>query len=187
MLKRFLDILVVCLLAPIWLPVLTSAMLLVRLSSRGPAVHWSRRAGRDDKMFAMPKLRTMRVDTPEVASHLLPDPSRWLTPVGRFLRASSIDELPQLVCVLAGQMSLVGPRPALFNQDDLISLRKVRGVSRLRPGVTGWAQINGRDMISTSQKVSFDEWYLHHQSVALDLRILFLTIWNALRRTNISH
>jgi O-antigen biosynthesis protein WbqP len=129
---------------------------LVRLSSPGPAIHWSKRVGRNSRIFLMPKLRTMRIDTPQVATHLMTDPDKWLTPIGGFLRRSSLDELPQLWSVLVGQMSLVGPRPALFNQDDLVALRVQAGVDALRPGLTGWAQVNGRDELPISEKVRLD-------------------------------
>ncbi len=154
--------------------------LLVRLTSPGPAIHWSRRVGRGNALFAMPKLRTMRIDTPQVATHLMTDPDQWLTPIGAFLRRSSLDEAPQLWSVLAGDMSLVGPRPALFNQDDLVAMRTADGVEALRPGLTGWAQINGRDELPLAQKAAFDREYLQRQSIAFDLRILFATVWIAL-------
>ena len=149
--------------------------LLVRLTSRGPILYWSDRVGRDNRIFRMPKFRSMRIDTPEVASHLLVDSRRWLTPIGRFLRSTSLDELPQLWCILTGSMTLVGPRPALFNQHDLIALRTTSGVHKLTPGLTGWAQIRGRDDFTTAQKAEADAWYARHQSLALDLRILFAT------------
>lgn len=150
--------------------------LLVRLTSPGPALYWSQRVGRGSRLFAMPKFRTMRIDTPEVATHLLDDPDRWLTPIGGLLRRSSLDELPQLWSVLVGHMSLVGPRPALFNQDDLISARKAAGVDALRPGVTGWAQINGRDELSIPNKVALDAEYLRRRSFGFDLTILAKTV-----------
>ena len=148
----------------------------VRLTSPGPALYWSRRVGRGNQLFAMPKFRTMRIDTPEVATHLLDDPNRWLTPPGAFLRKTSLDELPQLWSVLAGDMSLVGPRPALFNQDDLVALRTEAGVEALRPGVTGWAQINGRDEIAIPDKVALDAEYLRRRSFWFDLQILLATV-----------
>jgi O-antigen biosynthesis protein WbqP len=135
----------------------------------------------------MPKFRTMRTDTPAVATHLLSDPDRWLTPIGKFLRTSSLDELPQLFSILAGDMSFVGPRPALFNQDDLIALRTAKGVHILTPGLTGWAQINGRDELPIPVKVGFDEYYLNHRSFALDMKILCLTLLKVLRREGIQH
>lgn len=148
----------------------------VRLTSPGPALHWSQRVGRNNVLFAMPKFRTMRIDTPQVATHLLEDADRWLTPPGAFLRRTSLDELPQLWSVLVGDMSLVGPRPALFNQDDLVALRTVAGVETLRPGVTGWAQINGRDEVSISEKVALDAEYLRRQGFWFDLAILLATV-----------
>jgi O-antigen biosynthesis protein WbqP len=159
----------------------------VKLTSRGPALYWSDRVGRDNRLFRMPKFRSMRVDTPAVATHLLQDSSRWITPIGRFLRVSSLDELPQLWSVLKGDMSLVGPRPALFNQDDLIALRTEHGVHALRPGVTGWAQINGRDELAIPDKVRLDAYYLRHQSLALDLKILALTVLKVCRREGVAH
>ncbi|TCS15555.1 sugar transferase [Caulobacter sp. BK020] len=148
----------------------------VRLTSPGPALHWSHRVGRNNVLFAMPKFRTMRIDTPQVATHLLEDADRWLTPPGAFLRRTSLDELPQLWSVLVGDMSLVGPRPALFNQDDLVALRTEAGVEALRPGVTGWAQINGRDEVSIPEKVALDAEYLRHQGFWFDLVILLRTV-----------
>jgi O-antigen biosynthesis protein WbqP len=154
--------------------------LLVRATSPGPAIHWSQRVGRHNRLFAMPKLRTMRIDTPQVATHLMDDPARWLTPVGAFLRRSSLDEAPQLWSVLTGQMSLVGPRPALFNQDDLMAMRTADGVEALRPGLTGWAQINGRDELPLAQKAALDREYMLRQSMVFDIRILLATGWIAL-------
>jgi O-antigen biosynthesis protein WbqP len=148
----------------------------VRLTSPGPALHWSQRVGRNNVLFAMPKFRTMRIDTPQVATHLLEDADRWLTPPGAVLRRTSLDELPQLWSVLVGDMSLVGPRPALFNQDDLVALRTVTGVETLRPGVTGWAQINGRDEVSIPEKVALDAEYLRRQGFWFDLAILLATV-----------
>lgn len=150
--------------------------LLVRLTSPGPGLHWSQRVGRFSRLFAMPKFRTMRIDTPEVATHLLDDPDRWLTPIGGVMRRLSLDELPQLWSVLIGAMSLVGPRPALFNQHDLIAARAATGVDGLRPGVTGWAQINGRDELSIADKVALDAEYLHRRSFVFDLEILLRTV-----------
>ena len=147
----------------------------VRLTSPGPALYWSQRVGRGNRLFSMPKLRTMRTDAPEVATHLLDEPDRWLTPPGAFLRKTSLDELPQLWSVLVGDMSLVGPRPALFNQHDLVALRAEAGVDALRPGVTGWAQINGRDEIAIAQKVALDAEYLRRRGLLFDLRILLAT------------
>ena len=161
--------------------------LLVKITSKGPFFYWSDRVGVDNEIFKMPKFRTMRIDTPAVATHLLNDPDAYLTPMGPFLRKSSLDELPQLWSVLKGDMSFVGPRPALFNQDDLIALRTEKGVHRLIPGITGWAQINGRDDIPIPKKVEFDAYYLNHRSFFLDLKILFLTFFKVTRAENVSH
>lgn len=161
--------------------------LAVRLTSRGPALYWSDRVGRHNRIFRMPKFRSMRIDTPAVATHLLENPAQWLTPIGPFLRKSSMDELPQLWSILRGDMSFVGPRPALFNQDDLIALRTEAGVHELVPGLTGWAQVNGRDEIPIPQKVALDAEYLRRQSLAFDLRILWLTAVKVLRSDGVSH
>jgi O-antigen biosynthesis protein WbqP len=178
--KRAFDIVVSGIaLAVLALP-LGLLCLAVRMTSPGPAIHWSQRVGRYDRLFAMPKLRTMRIDTPQVATHLMAEPGAWMTPIGGLLRRLSLDELPQLWSVLTGEMSLVGPRPALFNQHDLIALRDARGVETLRPGLTGWAQINGRDELPLEVKADFDREYLQRQSVAFDFAILLLTGWIAL-------
>jgi O-antigen biosynthesis protein WbqP len=160
---------------------------LVRLTSPGPAIHWSKRVGRGNALFPMPKFRTMRIDTPQVATHLMTDPQRWLTPIGGLLRRTSLDELPQLISVLKGDMSLVGPRPALFNQDDLVALRTEAGVERLRPGVTGWAQVNGRDELPIPAKVRLDAEYLQRRSFGLDLKIIALTVARAFGGRDVSH
>jgi O-antigen biosynthesis protein WbqP len=167
-------------------PMLLTA-LLVKLTSKGPTLYWSDRVGKNNVIFKMPKFRTMRTDTPAVATHLLSDPDRWLTPIGKFLRTSSLDELPQLLSILKGDMSFVGPRPALFNQDDLIALRTAKGVHLLTPGLTGWAQINGRDELPIPLKVGFDEYYLNHRSFSLDMKILCLTLLKVLRREGVQH
>jgi O-antigen biosynthesis protein WbqP len=159
----------------------------VRLTSPGPALYWSDRVGRNNKLFKMPKFRTMRSDTPAVATHLLTDSQSYLTSIGPFLRRSSLDELPQLWSILVGDMSFVGPRPALFNQDDLIELRTRHGVDRLQPGLTGWAQVNGRDEISIEDKVELDLQYLEKQSVRLDFQILMMTCGKVLRASDITH
>jgi O-antigen biosynthesis protein WbqP len=159
----------------------------VRATSPGPAIHWSKRVGRDNALFPMPKFRTMRIDTPQVATHLMTEPGRWLTPVGGFLRRTSLDELPQLISVLKGDMSLVGPRPALFNQDDLVALRTEAGVHVLRPGLTGWAQVNGRDELPIPVKVTLDAEYLQRRSLAFDLRILAMTLAGVLGARGVSH
>ena len=159
----------------------------VRLTSDGPALYWSDRVGRGNKLFKMPKFRSMRVGTPAVATHLLQDPNVYLTPIGSFLRKSSLDELPQLWSILVGDMSFVGPRPALFNQHDLIELRTQHGVDRLLPGLTGWAQVNGRDELPIPKKVELDLEYLQRQSLWFDLRILWMTAAKVLRRDGVSH
>jgi O-antigen biosynthesis protein WbqP len=168
------------------LPLLALA-LLVRATSPGPAIHWSQRVGRHNRLFAMPKFRTMRIDTPQVATHLMQDPARWLTPIGGLLRRSSLDELPQLWSVLIGHMSLVGPRPALFNQHDLIALRTAAGVDALRPGLTGWAQVNGRDELPIPRKVELDAEYLARRSLAFDLKVLALTAAKVLGAKGVTH
>lgn len=168
------------------IPMLLTA-LLVALTSKGPILYWSDRVGRQNKIFKMPKFRTMRTDTPAVATHLLDDPDRWLSPIGKFLRKSSLDELPQLFSILKNDMSFVGPRPALFNQDDLIILRTEKGIHHLTPGLTGWAQINGRDELPIPVKVSFDEWYLCNHSFLLDLKIILLTFVKVLRKEGVTH
>ncbi|MBP6720395.1 MAG: sugar transferase [Rhodoferax sp.] len=159
----------------------------VRLTSAGPALYWSDRVGRHNKIFKMPKFRSMRTGTPAVATHLLADPGAYLTPIGSFLRKSSLDELPQLWSILVGDMSFVGPRPALFNQQDLIELRTQQGVHELVPGLTGWAQVNGRDEIPIPDKVKLDAAYLRDQSIALDIRILWMTLIKVVSRADVSH
>ena len=159
----------------------------VRLTSAGPVLYWSVRVGRHNKLFKMPKFRSMSVGTPAVATHLLADPDAWMTPIGSFLRKSSLDELPQLWSILVGDMSFVGPRPALFNQRDLIALRTAQGVHELLPGLTGWAQINGRDELAIPEKVKLDATYRQRQSLAFDCRILWLTFVKVLRRDGVSH
>mgnify|MGYP001769277473 FL=1 len=159
----------------------------VRLTSPGPALYWSDRVGRHNRIFRMPKFRSMRIGTPAVATHLLQDPDAWLTPIGAFLRKTSLDELPQLWSILAGDMSFVGPRPALFNQDDLVALRTEHGVHELVPGLTGWAQVNGRDELPIPDKVALDVEYLRRRSFLFDLRILWLTVVKVLRRDGVSH
>ena len=185
--KRVFDICLGCLAGLIlFVPVLMVAMA-VRLTSKGPALYWSDRVGRNNAIFKMPKFRSMRVGTPAVATHLLADAQAHLTPIGSFLRKSSLDELPQLWSILAGDMSFVGPRPALFNQQDLIALRTEQGVHTLVPGLTGWAQVNGRDELPIPEKVKLDVAYLQRQSLWFDLRILWLTFVKVLRRDGVSH
>jgi len=173
-------------LATLSIPMLLTA-LAIKLTSRGPVLYWSNRVGKNNIIFKMPKFRTMRTDTPAVATHLLGNPDNWLTPIGKFLRKSSLDELPQLFSIISGDMSIVGPRPALFNQDDLINLRTAKGVHLLTPGLTGWAQINGRDELPIPVKVDFDEYYLKNRTFFLDMQIIFMTLVKVLRREGIQH
>lgn len=185
--RRILDVLLTavssCILA---LPIALIA-LAVKFTSKGPILYWSSRVGKNNIIFEMPKFRTMQVNTPAVATHLLANPAQYLTPIGSFLRKSSLDELPQLWCILRGEMSFVGPRPALFNQVDLIALRSEYGVQALIPGLTGWAQVNGRDELPILQKVKFDYEYLQRQSLLFNLQILWLTFLKVVRRDGISH
>jgi len=185
--KRVFDLVLAVLIAVILaVPVVLVAMA-VKLTSCGPALYWSDRVGRHNRIFRMPKFRTMKIGTPAVATHLLKDPKVYLTSIGSFLRKSSLDELPQLWSILVGDMSFVGPRPALFNQDDLVALRTERGVHELVPGLTGWAQVNGRDELPIPQKVELDVEYLRRRSMLFDLRILWLTMVKVLRRDGVSH
>ena len=185
--KRLFD-LAVAFVAAVFLalPILIVAVA-VRLTSPGPALYWSDRVGCHNHLFHMPKFRTMRTGTPAVATHLLADPAAYLTPIGGFLRRTSLDELPQLWSILKGDMSFVGPRPALFNQDDLVALRTERGVHRLVPGLTGWAQVNGRDDLPIPVKVDYDIEYAQRQSMGFDLYILWLTVVKVLRSDGVSH
>jgi len=178
-----LGIVVFLLLAPLMLLVVIA----VRLSSKGSALYWSDRVGKNNKIFKMPKFRSMLTDTPAVATHLLDNPDAYLSPIGGFLRRSSLDELPQLFSVLKGDMSFVGPRPALFNQEDLITLRTEKGVDKLLPGITGWAQVNGRDELSIPDKVALDVEYLDRQSFWLDMKILWMTFLKVIKRDGVSH
>ena len=185
--KRLFDfVLSLGLLFVLSVPMLVVA-LAVRLSSRGPVLYWSDRVGQNNGVFKMPKFRSMRMDTPAVATHLLKSPEQWLTPIGSILRKSSMDELPQLWCILRGDMSFVGPRPALFNQHDLISLRALKGVDQLVPGLTGWAQVNGRDELNVPDKVNLDAEYLERKTFLFDLKILFLTVFRVLVKDGVSH
>jgi O-antigen biosynthesis protein WbqP len=185
--KRLFDFSVALCAGIILLVPLLMVAVAVKLTSPGPVLYWSDRVGRRNRIFRMPKFRSMRVGTPAVATHLLTDPNAYLTPIGSFLRKSSIDELPQLWCVLTGDMSLVGPRPALFNQHDLIELRASAGVDALRPGLTGWAQVNGRDEIPIPKKVGLDTDYLRKQSFIFDLRILWMTAVKVVKRDGVAH
>ena len=185
--KRIFDlVVVVLLLALLVIPMLFIAGV-VWVSSKGPALYWSDRIGQGKIIFKMPKFRTMRLDTPAVATHLMSDPDAFLSPIGRFLRRTSIDELPQLFSILKGDMSFVGPRPALFNQDDLVGLRTEKGVNQLKPGLTGWAQVNGRDELPIPEKVALDVEYMERQSFWFDLKILWMTFLKVVRRVGVSH
>lgn len=187
MIKRWFDACVACLAALVFLVPILVVSLLVRYTSKGPILYWSDRVGRNNQIFKMPKFRSMLVGTPAVATHLLSNPDVYLTPIGSFLRKSSLDELPQLWSILKGDMSFVGPRPALFNQHDLMALRTQAGVHRLTPGLTGWAQINGRDELPIPEKVKLDVEYLHRQSLVFDIKIILLTAWKVIHRDNVSH
>ena len=185
--KRIVD-LVVGLSALVMLVVpIVMVAILVKLTSKGSVLYWSDRVGRKKKIFRMPKFRTMRLDTPEMATHLMKTPVTYLSPIGRFLRRSSLDELPQLWSILKGDMSFVGPRPALFNQDDLIALRTEKGVDKLVPGLTGWAQVNGRDELPIPEKVALDMEYMERQSFWFDLKILWMTLLKVIRKDGVSH
>jgi O-antigen biosynthesis protein WbqP len=186
-LKRIFDLLVGAVAAILLAVPIALVALLVRMTSPGPALYWSDRVGRNNAIFRMPKFRSMRIGTPAVATHLLADPKSHLTPIGSFLRKSSLDELPQLWSILRGDMSFVGPRPALFNQDDLIALRTECGVHELVPGLTGWAQINGRDELPIPEKVKLDSEYQRRRSLGFDIYILWLTFLKVVRRDGVSH
>jgi len=185
--KRGMDLALGGLLLILSSPLLALCWAAVRLTSPGPALHWSRRVGKNNHIFTMPKFRTMRVNAPQLATHLLQEPERYLTPVGALLRRTSLDELPQLASVWRGDLSLVGPRPALFNQNDLVTLRTRHGVHRLVPGITGWAQINGRDELEIPLKVRYDSEYMEAQSLSLDLKIIALTLWRVLKADGVHH
>lgn len=185
--KRIFDLILVIFLFLVLLISLLLIAVLVIITSKGPALYWSERIGKNNKIFKMPKFRSMLTDTPAVATHLLDNPDAYLSPIGGFLRRSSLDELPQLFSVLKGDMSFVGPRPALFNQDDLIALRTEKGVDKLLPGITGWAQVNGRDELSISDKVVLDVEYMHRQSFWFDMKILWMTFLKVINRDGVSH
>lgn len=185
--KRLFDIGSSLALFLVILPLFAVIAAAVKLTSPGPVFHVSKRVGRNNELFNMFKFRTMRTDTPQVATHLMTDPARYVTPVGRFLRKTSLDELPQLLNVMKGDMSVVGPRPALFNQEDLIALRTEKGVHQLIPGITGWAQTHGRDEIPIPVKVGFDEYYLQNRSFLMDMRILWDSVFQAFSGKNVSH
>ncbi len=187
MIKRIFDITfaVICLL--IFSVPMAVIGVFIKATSEGPVLYWSDRVGINNRIFRMPKFRTMRIDTPAVATHLLTDPADHLTTVGSFLRKLSLDEIPQFFSVLRGDMSIVGPRPALYNQEDLIGLRTERGIHRLLPGITGWAQINGRDDLPVPVKVEYDEYYLHHRSLLFDLAIIVKTAYKTIRQEGVRH
>jgi O-antigen biosynthesis protein WbqP len=185
--KRLFDLALAIILTILFAVPLIMVAIAVRLTSPGPALYWSDRIGKNNQIFRMPKFRSMRIETPAVATHLLKDPNSYLTPIGSFLRKSSLDELPQLWSILKGDMSFVGPRPALFNQDDLIALRTQYGVDQLVPGLTGWAQINGRDELPIPAKVALDKEYLDRRSLAFDITILWLTFVKVIKRDGVSH
>lgn len=185
--KRIFDLAMACVLAVLLVLPVTVIAVIVKITSKGPALHWSKRIGINNQIFLMPKFRTMLIDTPDVATHLLNDPEKHLTPPGAFLRKYSLDEIPQLWSILKGDMSFVGPRPALFNQDDLIGLRTAKGIHKLVPGITGWAQINGRDDLPIPQKVEYEEVYLRNSSFLFDLKILYLTFLKVVRAEGVKH
>ena len=185
--KRLFDFVFALFCLFFFAPILIAVALSVRMTSAGKILYWSDRVGHQNRVFKMPKFRSMRINTPALATHLLHNPEQWLTPIGSFLRKSSLDELPQLWCILRGDMSFVGPRPALFNQGDLIALRNDAGVNELVPGLTGWAQINGRDELPISDKVKLDIEYLQRRSFIFDVHILWLTLLNVLTRDGVSH
>ena len=185
--KRFFDILLAVTLIILFLWLIILIAISIKSTSKGPVIYWSSRVGINNRIFKMPKFRSMNIYTPDIATHLMSDPKAYLSPLGGFLRSYSLDELPQLFSVLKGDMSFVGPRPALHNQDDLIALRKKKGVCGLIPGITGWAQVNGRDDLSIPDKVDLDFEYMNKRSIRFDLKILWLTFLKVLGRDNVSH
>ena len=185
--RRLLDILISIPLCSLLLIPCILIAILIKLTSKGHVIYWSERKGKDDISFLMPKFRTMLEGSPSLATHLLKEPERFLTPIGSFLRNASLDEIPQIYSIIKGDMTYVGPRPALYNQQDLITKRKKEGISLLLPGVTGWAQINGRDDLSIDQKVKYDLYYLNNRSLNLDLKIIIITILKVLKRSNVNH
>lgn len=185
--KRLIDLIIALIALPLMLLPAVIISVLVKATSKGPILYWSERVGKNNTIFKMPKFRSMNINTPSVASHFLTNPEDFLTPIGNFLRKSSLDELPQIWCIFKGDMSFVGPRPALFNQDDLITLRTEKGVHVLVPGLTGMAQINGRDDLSIPQKVTLDVEYLHRQSMWLDIKIIWLTFVKVIKKDGVSH
>ncbi|MDD4869341.1 MAG: sugar transferase [Kiritimatiellae bacterium] len=185
--KRLLDFIFSLVLLFLLFPLYLVLAVVIKLTSPGPVLHVSKRIGKNNVIFDMLKFRTMRVDTPQMATHLMKEPEKFVTPIGKFLRKTSLDEVPQLINVLKGDMSFVGPRPALFNQDDLVQLRTEKGVHVLIPGITGWAQVNGRDDIPIPVKVELDAYYLAHRSAWLDLKIFWMTVVNVIKGKNVSH
>ena len=185
--KHLFDILLGLIIAPIIIAPSLIIALLVKITSKGPILFWSKRIGVNNEIFLMPKFRTMKQGTPDVATHLLKDPNQFLTSIGAFLRRTSLDEIPQLISIFKGDMSFVGPRPALFNQEDLIELRAIKGLDKLKPGLTGWAQVNGRDELSISAKVKFDSEYLKRKSFSFDMYIIWLTFLRLLKKNGVSH
>jgi len=185
--KRFFDFLLVVIVFILLIVPIILTVIAIRITSKGSVLYWSDRVGRNNEIFKMPKFRSMLTSTPAVATHLLDNPNSYLSPIGKFLRSTSLDELPQLFSVLKGDMSFVGPRPALFNQDDLIALRKEKSVDKLLPGITGWAQVNGRDKLSISDKVALDVEYLNRKSFWFDIKILWMTFLKVIKRDGVSH
>lgn len=185
--KRSLDLILVLIAAPLLVVPIVTVALAVRITSRGPVIYWSERVGKNNVVFRMPKFRSMRLGSPAVATHLMENPEKWLTSIGSFIRRTSLDELPQLWSIAVGHMSFVGPRPALFNQDDLIAARTRLGIHKLRPGLTGWAQINGRDELPISEKLALDLEYLRRRSLSFDLYVLARTALSVALRRGISH
>jgi O-antigen biosynthesis protein WbqP len=185
--KRFFDICAIVLFSPVWIPLYLFTFLLVIFTAGLPVIFWSKRVGKNSVVFMMPKFRTMKNDTPILGTDLLCDPQKYFTPLGKMLRKTSLDELPQLISILNGQMSIVGPRPALFNQEKLIKHRALKGIDKLRPGLTGWAQVNGRDSLSEEQKVFYDYEYLQNQSLLFDIKIIWLTILKVIKSDGVVH
>lgn len=185
--KRLFDLCLALIALLILAPIIIIVAISVKLTSKGPVLYWSDRVGKNNKIFKMPKFRSMQTETPDVATHLLNDPKQYLTRIGGFIRSTSLDEIPQLWNVINGEMSLVGPRPALYNQADLIDLRTSKEIHLLKPGVTGWAQINGRDELPIAEKVLLDEDYMLKQSLFLDIKIIFLTVYKVLKRDSVTH
>ena len=185
--KRVFDLILIFAISPALIPLFLIIAFFIKFTSLGPVFYWSSRVGRSNLLFQMPKFRSMQIEAPAVATHLLQNPDKWLTPIGSFLRRSSLDELPQLWSILKGDMSFVGPRPALFNQEDLIALRTDSGIEKLLPGLTGWAQVNGRDELPIPQKVALDLEYMQRQSFLFDLKILWMTALKVLTKDGVSH